>query len=188
MAKSIVIKPLTAEAFSDFGDVIEAHEGDGFGINQGFTWRHHKLATVNTNQPTDEAIISIFSSKNRPAPISINMMERHPLGSQAFMPLDATPFLVVVAKAGPEPKLVDLYAFVSNGKQGVNYGTGVWHHPLLILAPEQKFLVIDRSGEGINLNEVMFDKDQCGQLDVDELINNLSDDVTNNLAYNQPTG
>ena len=184
MAKSIMIKPLTAEAFAEFGDVIEAHEGDGFGINQGFTWRHHKLAKVHTDQPTDEAIISIFSSKNRPAPIAINMMERHPLGSQAFMPLNTTPFLVVVAKAGPEPKLADLCAFVSNGKQGVNYGTGVWHHPLLILAKEQNFLVIDRSGEGNNLNEVMFDEDQCGQLDVDELINHLANNLTNNTTNN----
>ena len=178
MAQSLVIEALTAQAFADFGDVIEAHAGDGFGINQGFTWRHHKLATVSTYQANDDAIISIFSSKNRPTPIAINMMERHPLGSQAFMPLNSTPFLVVVAKAGPEPKLADLCAFVSNGKQGVNYATGVWHHPLLILAKEQNFWVIDRSGEGNNLNEVMFDEDQCGQLDVDDLINHLSIDLT----------
>ena len=174
MAKSIVIKPLTAQAFAEFDEVIEAHEGDGFGINQGFTWRHHKLAKVHTDQPTDEAIISIFSSKNRPAPIAINMMERHPLGSQAFMPLSDTPFLVVVAKAGPEPQLADLKAFVTNGKQGVNYGTGVWHHPLLILAPQQDFLVVDRAGDGNNLNEVMFSEGQCAQLDVTDLINNLT--------------
>ncbi|MDC9720989.1 MAG: ureidoglycolate lyase [Gammaproteobacteria bacterium] len=173
MATSITIENLTAQAFADFGDVIEAHAGDGFGINQGFTWRHHKLAAVGMDQPEDEAIISIFSSKNRPAPIAINMMERHPLGSQAFMPLSDTPFLVVVAKAGAEPKLSDLRAFVTNGKQGVNYGIGVWHHPLLILAPKQDFLVVDRAGEGNNLNEVMFSEGQCGQLDVTELINNL---------------
>ena len=103
MAASITIEALTAQAFADFGDVIEGNKGDGFGINQGFTWRHHKLATVSTDQPGDDAIISIFSSKNRPIPIAINMMERHPLGSQAFMPLSATPFLVVVAKAGQQP-------------------------------------------------------------------------------------
>ncbi|MCS5558471.1 MAG: ureidoglycolate lyase [Oceanospirillaceae bacterium] len=174
MAQSLVIEALTAQAFAGFGDVIEAHAGDGFGINQGFTWRHHKLATVSTDQANDDAIISIFSSKNRPMPIAINMMERHPLGSQAFMPLSDTPFLVVVAKAGPEPQLADLKAFVTNGKQGVNYGTGVWHHPLLILAPQQDFLVVDRAGEGNNLNEVMFSEDQCAQLDVTELINNIT--------------
>jgi ureidoglycolate lyase len=174
MAASVPIEALTAQAFADFGDVIEANEGDGFGINQGFTWRHHKLATVSTDQPTDDAIISIFSSKNRPTPIAINMMERHPLGSQAFMPLSETPFLVVVANAGPEPKLADLRAFVTNGKQGVNYSTGVWHHPLLILAPQQDFLVIDRAGDGNNLNEVMFSEGQCGQLDVTDLINKLT--------------
>lgn len=174
MAKSIPLETLTADAFADFGNLIEAHEGVGFAINQGYTWRHHRLATVSMDQPTDDAIISIFRSKSRPTPIAVNMMERHPLGSQAFMPLSAAPFLVVVAKAGPEPKLADLRAFVTNGHQGVNYATGVWHHPLLILAPEQDFLVIDRAGEGLNLNEVMFDADQCGQLDVTDLINNLT--------------
>jgi len=173
MAQSLVIEALTQVAFADFGEVIEAHEGDGFGINQGYTWRHHKLATVTTDEPTDDAIISIFSSKNRPQPIAIEMMERHPLGSQAFMPLNNVPFLVVVAKAGPEPRLSDLKAFVSNGKQGVNYGTGVWHHPLLILAATQDFLVVDRSGAGNNLNEVMLTSDQCAQLDVADLINQL---------------
>ncbi len=77
MAASISIETLTAVAFADFGDVIEAHEGDGFGINQGYTWRHHKLATVSTDQLNDDAIISIFSSKRRPLPMAINMMERH---------------------------------------------------------------------------------------------------------------
>jgi ureidoglycolate lyase len=174
MAKSITIEPLTAKAFADFGDVIEGHEGDGFGINQGYTWRHHKLATVGTSSPEDEAIISIFSSKRRPLPMAIDMMERHPLGSQAFMPLTNTPFLVVVAKAGPEPKLVDLRAFITNGKQGVNYGTGVWHHPLLVMSVAQDFLVVDRSGKGENLNEVFFEEGQRGQLDVADLIRKLA--------------
>ena len=173
MATSLTIERLTAKAFTDFGDVIEAHEGDGFGINQGYTWRHHKLATVGTDHPEDEAIMSIFSSKRRPLPMAINMMERHPLGSQAFMPLNETPFLVVVAKPGPEPKLADLRAFVTNGKQGVNYQIGVWHHPLLILALTQDFLVVDRAGVGNNLNEVFFEEDQCAQLDVADLMQEL---------------
>ena len=74
MVTSIPIEPLTAQAFKDFGDVIEANEGDGFGINQGYTWRHHKLATVEMDNPEDDAIISIFSSKRRPLPMAINMM------------------------------------------------------------------------------------------------------------------
>ena len=174
MATSIPIEPLTAQAFKNFGDVIEAIESDGFSINQGYTWRHHKLATVGMDNPKDDAIISIFSSKRRPLPMAINMMERHPLGSQAFMPLTDTPFLVVVAEAGPEPKLAGLRAFVSNGKQGVNYSTGVWHHPLLILALEQNFLVVDRAGKGNNLNEVFFAEGQCGQLNVTDLISKLA--------------
>jgi ureidoglycolate lyase len=170
MSVSIKVELLSAKAFEKFGDVIEAIEGDGFGINQGYTWRHHKLATVGTDKPEDEAIISIFSSQRRPVPMAIDMMERHPLGSQAFMPLNDIPFLVVVAEPGPKPSVKDLKAFVTNGKQGVNYATGVWHHPLLILAPTQDFLVVDRKGQGNNLNEVFFEKGQGGQLDVAKLI------------------
>ena len=173
--KLIIPKALTRENFAPFGDVIEVNDkAKNFSINEGFTQRYHDLADVDVTQENGRTLINIFRSTPLEQPVSIKMMERHPLGSQAFMPLTATPFLVVVAKAGPEPKLADIRAFVSNGKQGVNYSTGVWHHPLLILAPEQNFLVVDRAGEGNNLNEVMFNEDQCGQLDVTDLINDLN--------------
>ena len=150
MAASIIIEALTAEAFADFGDVIEAHEGDGFGINQGYTWRHHKLATVKTDQPKDDAIISIFSSKSRPAPIAITMMERHPLGSQAFIPMKETTFLAFVAPEGDKPDLNKVEAFIIPKGVGVNYNAGIWHFPL-IATEDMNFLVVDRKGEGDNL-------------------------------------
>ncbi|MFX8813062.1 ureidoglycolate lyase, partial [Acinetobacter baumannii] len=86
-------------------------------------------------------------------PIRLRVMERHPLGSQAFVPMCGDPFLVVVAPPGPAPAPADLRAFVTNGRQGVNYARGTWHHPLLALDRISDFLVVDRGGDGRNLDE-----------------------------------
>lgn len=85
------------------------------------------------------------------------MVERHPLGSQAFIPMQDTPWLVVVADAGENPLPGSLRAFRASGRQGVNYRRGVWHHPILVLKPDQDFLVVDRAGPGENCDEVWFD-------------------------------
>ncbi|MCY1176174.1 Ureidoglycolate lyase [compost metagenome] len=82
------------------------------------------------------------------------MMERHPLASQAFVPLSGRAYLVVVAPAGPAPQVEDLRVFLARGDQGVNYAPGVWHHPLLALDEVSDFLVIDRGGPGDNCDEV----------------------------------
>jgi ureidoglycolate lyase len=76
------------------------------------------------------------------------MMERHPLSSQAFVPLSAAPFVVIVAQPGPEPQARDLHAFITNGRQGVNFRRGTWHHPLLARGGVSDFIVIDRGGPG----------------------------------------
>lgn len=103
--RTLKIEPLTKEAFAPFGDVIETAGSDYFMINNGSTRRYHKLATVETAQPEDNAIISIFSAEKLEMPLRIRMLERHPLGSQAFIPLLGNPFLVVVAPLGDVPVL-----------------------------------------------------------------------------------
>jgi ureidoglycolate lyase len=85
------------------------------------------------------------------------MVERHPLSSQAFVPLSRLPFLVVVARPGDVPRADDLRAFVTNGRQGVNYARGTWHHPLIAFDESGDFLVIDRGGPGADCDEVHFD-------------------------------
>jgi len=84
------------------------------------------------------------------------MVERHPLGSQAFIPMQNEPWLIVVCDAREEPKPGSLRAFRATGKQGVNYRPDVWHHPLLVLKADQDFLVVDRGGPGENCDEVWF--------------------------------
>ena len=157
-------EPLTAEAFAPYGDVIETENRDFFMINNGSTQRYHRLADVETAEDGN-AIISIFRAQALEMPLRIKMMERHPLGSQAFIPLKAQPFLILVAVKGDELKADQIRAFISDGQQGVNYHRGVWHHPVLTCAAEDDFLIVDRAGEGNNCDEFYFDEDEQIVLD-----------------------
>lgn len=163
----LTIEPLAQAAFAPFGEVIDTEGRDSFLINSGSTRRYHQLATVQTTQPDDRAIISLFVAQPLPMPLAITMLERHPLGSQAFMPLLGRPFLIVVAPAGDTPKPENVRAFRSDGRQGVNYHRGVWHHPVLALQPDDRFLVIDRSGAGDNCDEHHFAEHEQLLLDPD---------------------
>ena len=151
------IEPLTRAAFAPFGDVIETEGSEHFPINAGFTERFHDLARVDVAAQGGRPLINIFLGQPRPTPLRLTLMERHPLGSQTFFPIDDRDWLVVVAE-GPDPTRPDaLRAFRASGRQGVNYACGTWHHPLIVLTPDHAFLVIDRGGEGANLEEVPFD-------------------------------
>jgi ureidoglycolate lyase len=143
------LEPLTGEAFADFGDVIEMNGAHHFSINQGMAERFHDLARIDMG-PEGKALLSIFVARAWPVPIAIRSIERHPLGSQAFMPLQQQDYLVVVTKT---PEISGLRGFLAKGTQGVNYRRNVWHHPLLALENDSRFLVIDRGGPGNNLEE-----------------------------------
>ncbi|CAD5199738.1 ureidoglycolate lyase [Pseudomonas sp. FEN] len=159
--RTLTIEPLSKEAFAPFGDVIETDGSDHFMINNGSTQRFHRLATVQTATPDDQAIISIFRADALEMPLTVRMLERHPLGSQAFIPLLGNPFLIVVAPLGDAPLSGLVRAFVSNGRQGINYHRGVWHHPVLTIEKRDDFLVVDRSGSGNNCDEHFFKEDEC---------------------------
>ncbi len=153
---SIDVRPLTKAAFAPFGDVIETEGAELRIINNGTTERFHDLATIDVAGDKARVLVNIFRGMAFALPIDIRMLERHPLGSQAFMPLQNRPFLVVVAEdAGGWPG--HPVAFLCKGNQGVNYGRNVWHHPLISLEEASDFLVIDRGGEGDNLEEFFFD-------------------------------
>ena len=147
-------QPLTREAFAPFGEVIEASDAARhFTINGGNTERYHDLAAIEPGAD-GKVIVSIFRGQARQLPFTVEMMERHPRGSQAFVPMSGLPYLVVVAPAGAAPTAANLSVFLARGDQGVNYATGVWHHPLLALGEIADFLVVDRSGPGDNCDEV----------------------------------
>jgi ureidoglycolate lyase len=145
--------PLTPEAFAPFGEVIEASDrAQVMPINYGQTSRFHDLARIDVADGGGHAIVSLFRGKPLEPPI-LKIVERHPLGSQAFVPLSGRPYLVAVAPAGDfDP--AKLMVFRAKTGQGVNYAKGTWHHYLLPLEAESDFLVIDREGPGENLDEI----------------------------------
>lgn len=150
--KTLTIEALTREAFAPFGDVIETEGAKQIPINLGTTIRFHDLAHVDVSDAGGHTLVNLFRGQPRALPFEVTMLERHPLGSQAFLPLSAQPYLVVVAPAGVLDA-AKIRAFVSSGWQGVNYAKGVWHHPLIALGEVSDFVVVDRGGDGLNLNE-----------------------------------
>lgn len=156
--RPLAVEPLTREAFAPFGELIEASDtARHFTINAGNTERYHDLANIEPG-PGGRVIVSLFRGQPRTLPFTVQMMERHPLASQAFVPMSGKPYLVVVAPAGRAPTVEELRVFLARPDQGVNYATGVWHHPLLALEAVCDFLVIDRSGPGHNCDEVQLDR------------------------------
>jgi ureidoglycolate lyase len=143
-------EPLTKDAFGAFGEVIEVEGSQFYLINDGMVQRYHDLVNVNVGAEGGRPIISLFRGKPYTYPLTVKSLERHPLGSQAFMPLSATPFAIIVAPPGEGIAAGDLRAFVTDGRQGINYRRGTWHHVLLALDRESDFLVVDRAGPGRN--------------------------------------
>jgi len=155
--KPLVVEPLTQAAFAPFGEVMDELGAELRMINEGTTERYHALAHVDTSGQHGRPIISLFRANRRPLPILVRMLERHPLGSQAFYPLSNRDWLVVVGLGEARPASDSLRCFRATGTQGVNYARNAWHHPVLVLAPIQDFLVVDREGPGNNLEEYWFD-------------------------------
>lgn len=150
--REITIQPLTREAFLPFGDVIEIEGANSFPINHGMCTRYHDLAKVETTGDNPRALISLLRGKPYELPLMLDMVERHPFGSQAFVPLSQNPFLVVAALDHPDGP-GDPVAFLTKPGQGVNIHRNVWHGILTPLEGESDFVVIDRGGDGVNLQE-----------------------------------
>lgn len=151
----IFAKALTSEDFTPFGDVIDFNREPDFAINNGKCDRFHGLAITDVMGDGANTGISLGYGRSYEVPLTLEMVERHPLGSQAFIPLEDKPFLVIVAEDDHGvPK--QPVAFLSEGGQGVNYHRNVWHGVLTPLDTPSKFLIIDRIGEGNNLEEHFF--------------------------------
>ena len=150
--RSLVAEPLTREAFAPFGDVIDTDGAESFPINQGRTERFHALSRGELSGATDRGILSIFRGQPM-TPLEITLMERHPLGSQSFIPMNNVDFLAVVAPPGDFDEAA-VRVFLVKGHQGVTYHAGTWHAPLLPLTADADYLVVDRQGLGQNCDEV----------------------------------
>ncbi|MBE0453203.1 ureidoglycolate lyase [Roseovarius autotrophicus] len=154
MTEVLKTRPLTAEAFAPFGDVLDTSGAPDKLINAGLCGRYHDRARLDFSD--GRAGISLFLAEPRRLPLRLDLVERHPDGSQAFLPMTEAPFLVVVAPdIGGRPG--QPLAFLTAPGQGVNYHRGVWHGVLCPLAAPGLFAVIDRIGAGPNLEEHHFD-------------------------------
>lgn len=150
----MIPKPLTPEAFSVFGDVVDVKEAkNSFEINYGLTKRFHDLANIDVAENGGKSGFSIFEAKPVALPHAVKVMEYHPFGSQLFFPLNNAQFLVLVGPASKKLDISKLELFVTNGKQGVNYRKGVWHHYLLPLDRKGQFVVVDRIANDDNCVE-----------------------------------
>src|SRR5262249_47750036 len=137
-------------------DVFERAGTPQVPMNDGCAERYSDLANIDVGDQGGGLRVNIFHALPRTLPMPIRIIERHPLSSQAFVAMSTRPFLVVVAAAGKAPLPGDLHAFVTNGRQGVNYARGTWHHPLIAFGAPDECLVIDRGGPGENCDEVSF--------------------------------
>ena len=155
-----IIKPIkiTRKNFVEFGDLISSDDINSMDINAGYAKRFDNLANINTSKDEGKTIVSIFSALKRTFPMKIDMMEKHPLGSQAFIPMKETTFLSFVAPSGKSPDISKIQSFIIPPKTGINYKPGIWHFPL-ISTEDTNFLVIDRKGSGGNLIIHKFEKE-----------------------------
>jgi ureidoglycolate lyase len=153
--RTIRTEPLTREAFAPFGQVIETAGAHHYPINNGDTERFHDLAHIELGGVNSRPLISILRGKMQALPYTLKLVERHPFGSQAFYPLSPHPFLaIVVPDANGVPGTPR--AFLTGPGQGVNLGMNVWHGVLTPLEAVSDFLVVDRGGDGDNLEEHHF--------------------------------
>ncbi len=155
-ATQLEITDLNADSFAEFGDVVQA-DGAFETINAGTTRSFADLASIDVTAEGGRVQVNIYRTTPVVMPFTIRMLERHPLSSQLFIPLERKPFLVVVAPPGASVDPGKVRGFVTNGCQGVNYAPGTWHHPVLALDSESDFLVVDRAGPGKNCDELFFD-------------------------------
>ena len=156
-----IVKPIKINRsnFAKFGDLISTNDINPIDINAGYAKRFDNLASLNTSKDGGKAIVSIFSALKRTFPMKIDMMEKHPLGSQEFIPMKETTFLCFVATSGESPQIDKIKSFIIPPKNGINYNPGIWHFPL-ISTEDTNFLVIDRKGKGENLIIHKFEKEK----------------------------
>jgi len=156
-----IIKPIeiTRKNFAAYGDLISSDNIKPIDINAGYAKRFDNLANINTSRDGGKTIVSIFSTLKRTFPMKIDMMEKHPLGTQAFIPMKETNFIILVAPPGDKPEISKIESFVVSRGIGINYKPDIWHFPL-ISTENMNFLVMDRKGTGDNLIIYNFEKEK----------------------------
>jgi len=157
--------PLSSETFTLYGDVLSTNGTDMKIINSGFAQKHYDLCAIDSRENNGLSAVHIYVAKKRIFPLHINMLEKHPFFSQAFIPRSTTPFLAVVALGKDTPDLSTLKAFITDGNHGVHYKRGVWHFPLISLEENEQFIVIDRTDYNVKENKI----EECIEYDINNI-------------------
>ena len=154
--KNIELIPtkLSSDTFALYGDVLSTSESEMKIINNGFAQKHYNLCAIDSREKNGQSAVHIYVAKKRNFPLDINMLEKHPFFSQAFIPRSNKPFLSVVALGKDKPDFTTLKAFITDGNQGVHYKKDVWHFPLISLEENEQFIVIDRTDSGNEENRI----------------------------------
>ena len=162
----LITQNLIAQDFALYGDILSTKDSEMKIINNGFAQKHFNLCAVDSTYEDGLSAIHIYIAKKRVFPLSINMLEKHPFFSQAFIPRSTTPFLAVVALGEDEPDLNTLKAFITDGNQGVNYKRGTWHFPLISLEENEQLIVIDRMNSSNTKNKI----EECIEYSLDDKV------------------
>jgi ureidoglycolate lyase len=149
---TIILQPelLTRERFAPYGDVIETSRESSDAMNEARFERFDDLCRIDLINDGRIAVSIARCRTPTSLPLRLDMVERHPLGSQAFVPLSRCKMVIVVAPPEESVDASALRAFVTNGRQGINYHRGTWHMPLIAFEASQEYLIIDRGGEEPN--------------------------------------
>lgn len=159
-------KPLTAEAFIPYGEVVSTGSAKKeFSMNYGLATRYFDLANIDIEEKSGKTCISLVQSNAITFPFTVEKMEYHPLGSQLFYPLCDRPFLVLVSTPAETLDTNKLELFITDGKQGVNYNKNVWHHYLMPLYDDSGFIVVDRNGNDENCIETQLTQETIIELE-----------------------
>jgi len=153
--RTLVARPLTAEAFAPFGQVIDKAVTQPRPMNAGKARRFHDLADILVSGEESRVVVGLVEAQAYPLPLVFRLVERHPFGAQAFIPLTDAPFLVIVCP-DEEGRPGRPQAFVTTPWQGVCYARNTWHGVLTPFGQAQDFVVVDRDGAGVNLEEFTF--------------------------------
>ena len=157
MMITLKAEPLTVERFAPYGEVIETSRGSSDSMNAARFERFNDLCNIDIINDGRVAVSIARCRTPTTLPLRLEMVERHPLGSQAFVPLSPCKMIIVVAPPGESVDSSELRAFVTNGRQGFNYRRGTWHMPLISFDAGQEYLIIDRGGNESNCEEFMID-------------------------------
>lgn len=154
MNDEVTISPISREGFAPFGDLLEISGDPDRIINKGLCGRYHDRGKFDFG-PDCSGGLSLFNARPRDLPYTLEMVERHPLCTQAFVPMHQNPFLVIVAE-GHDEVPGPVHAFITDGAQAINFHRNTWHGVLTPLSAPGLFAVVDRVTEGENLQEYWF--------------------------------